>query len=101
MSTIIGLFTEMLSAGGVQRAGRHAAAVAAKFASEHGFACRFLSLKDPQGLHTVCVGPHEFLFSGTDNNKPQFVLAALRAAGRLRLLVIALPSALSPPRSTM
>ena len=96
MSTIIGLFTEMLSAGGVQRAGRHAAAVAAKFASEHGFACRFLSLKDPQGLHTVCVGPHEFLFSGTDNNKPQFVLAALRAAGSQPVLVVALHPHLAP-----
>jgi len=36
MSTIIGLFTEMLSAGGVQRAGRHVAAVAAKFAANAG-----------------------------------------------------------------
>ena len=50
---MIGLFTELLSAGGVQRAGRHVAAVAAKFAFERGFACRFLSLNDPQGLHTV------------------------------------------------
>ena len=86
----------MLSAGGVQRAGRHVAAAAAKFACDRGFAYRFLSLNDPQGLHTVRVGPHEFLVSGHARNKLQFVLAALRAAGRQPLLVIALHPHLAP-----
>ena len=98
---IIGLFTEMLSAGGVQRAGRHVAAVAAKFAAERGLACRFLSLNDPQGLHTVRVGASEFLVSGYAHNKPQFVLAALRAAGRQPLLVIALHPHLAPVVAVM
>ena len=93
---MIGLFTELLSTGGVQRAGRHVAAVAAKFASERGFACRFLSLNDPQGLHTVRVGADEFLVSGHARSKLQFGFAALRAAGRKPLLVIALHPHLAP-----
>jgi phosphatidylinositol alpha-1,6-mannosyltransferase len=101
MSTIVALFTEMLSAGGVQRAGRHAAAVAAKFASERGFTCRFLSLNDPRGLHTLRVGPHEFLVSGHGRDKSQFVLTALRAAGRQPLLVVALHPHLAPVVAVM
>jgi phosphatidylinositol alpha-1,6-mannosyltransferase len=87
---IVGIFSELLLAGGVQRAGRHVAAVAAKFASERGIPYRFVSLNDPQGLHTVRVGPNEFLVSGYARNKAQFVHAALRAAGRQPQLVIAL-----------
>ncbi len=98
---MIGLFTELLSAGGVQRAGRHVAAVAAKFAFERGFACRFLSLNDPQGLHTVRVGTDEFLVSGYARSKLQFVLAALHAAGRKPLLVFALHPHLAPVVAAM
>ncbi len=92
---IVGLFTELLPAGGVQRAGRHVAAVAAKFAAERGFAYRFLSLNDPPGPHTVRVGPAEFLFSGYARNKPQFahlapVVAMMRLrSGKLRSIVFA------------
>jgi phosphatidylinositol alpha-1,6-mannosyltransferase len=93
---IVGLFMEMLAAGGVQRASRHVAAVAAKFAIERGFAYRFLSFTDPQGLHTVRVGSNEFQFSGHARDKSQFALAALRAAGREPLLVIALHPHLAP-----
>jgi len=101
MKMIVGLFTDLLSAGGVQRAGRHVAAVAAKFAAERGFAYRFLSLNDPPGLHTVRVGPNEFLFSGHGRNKAQFGLAALRAARRKPLLVIALHPHLAPVVAAM
>src|SRR6266581_2962722 len=96
MKMVVGLFTEMLSAGGVQRASRHVAAVAAKFAFERGFAYRFLSLNDPRGLYTVRVGADEFLVSGYARSKLQFGFAALRAAGRKPLLVIALHPHLAP-----
>jgi phosphatidylinositol alpha-1,6-mannosyltransferase len=98
---IVGVFPELFSAGGVQRAGRHVAAVAAKFACDRGFACRFLSLNDPQGLHTVRAGPSEFLVSGHARNKPQFAMAALRAAGRQPLLVFALHPHLAPVVAAM
>jgi phosphatidyl-myo-inositol dimannoside synthase len=96
MSSIVGLFTDVLPAGGVQRASRHVAAVTAKFASDRGMAARFLSLNDPQGLHTVRVGSLEFSASGYAGSKTQFVQAALRAAGRKPALVIALHPHLAP-----
>jgi len=96
MSSIVGLFTDVLPAGGVQRAGRHVAAVTAKFASDRGMAARFLSLNDPQGLHTVRVGSLEFSVSGYAGSKIQFALAALRAAARKPALVIALHPHLAP-----
>ena len=96
MSSIVGLFTDVLPAGGVQRAGRHVAAVAAKFASDRGMSARFLSLNDPQGLHTVRVGSLEFSVSGYAGSKIQFVLAAQRAGGRGPKLVVALHPHLAP-----
>ena len=87
---------EMLAAGGVQRASRHVAAVAAKFAVERGVAYRFLSFTDPQGLHTVRVGSDEFQFSGHARDKSQFALAVLRAAGRRPSLVFAMHPHLAP-----
>ncbi len=82
--------------GGVQRAGRHVAAVTAKFAADHSMTARFLSLNDPQGLHTVRVGSQEFSVSGYAGSKTQFASAALRAAGRKPALVIALHPHLAP-----
>jgi len=92
----VGLFTDVLSAGGVQRASRLVAAVTAQFASDRGMAVRFFSLNDPRGLHTVRVGSVEFSASGYARNKTQFALAALRAAGHKPALVIALHPHLSP-----
>ncbi|MBZ5659127.1 MAG: glycosyltransferase family 4 protein [Acidobacteriia bacterium] len=96
MSLVIGLFTQVLSPGGVQRASRHVAAVTAAFAVDRGFSCRFLSLNDPQGLHSVRVGSSEFSVTGHARDKAQFVLAALRSAGRDPALVIALHPNLAP-----
>jgi phosphatidyl-myo-inositol dimannoside synthase len=96
MSSIVGLFTDVLPAGGVQRASRHVAAVTAKLASDRGMTARFLSLNDPQGLHTVRVGSLEFSASGYAGSKIQFALAALRAAGRKPALVMALHPHLAP-----
>jgi phosphatidylinositol alpha-1,6-mannosyltransferase len=96
MSTIVGLFTDVLPAGGVQRAGRHVAAVTAKLAADRGMTARFLSLNDPRGLHTVHVGPLEFSVSGYAGSRAQFVWAALRAAGRKPDLVMSLHPHLAP-----
>jgi glycosyltransferase involved in cell wall biosynthesis len=96
MSSLVGLFTDVLPSGGVQRAGRHVAAVAAKVASDRGMTARFLSLNDPQGLHTVRVGSLEFSATGYAGSRIQFALAALRAAGRNPALVIALHPHLAP-----
>ena len=101
MNLFVGLFTDVLSPGGVQRAGRHVAAVAAKFASDRGMTTRFLSLNDPRGLHIVRVGALDFSVSGYDRSKSQFVLAAWRAARRKPSLVFALHPHLAPIVSVM
>jgi phosphatidylinositol alpha-1,6-mannosyltransferase len=62
---------------------------------------RFLSLNDPQGLHTVRVGVAEFQVSGHAQSKAQFVFAALRAAGRDPSLVVALHPHLAPVMEMM
>lgn len=96
MNSIVGLFTDVLPAGGVQRASRHVAAVTAKLAADRGTAPRFLSLNDPHGLHTVRVGALEFSVMGFAGSKLQFALAALRAAARKPDLVIASHPHLAP-----
>jgi phosphatidyl-myo-inositol dimannoside synthase len=101
MNSIVGLFTDVLPAGGVQRASRHVAAVTAKFASERGMVCDFLSLHDPRRQHAVRSGDLEFSVCGHAGNKLQFVGSALRAAGREPALVIALHPHLAPVVSLM
>ncbi len=96
MSSLVGLFTDVLPPGGIQRAGRHVAAVAAQLASARGMTARFLSLNDPQGLHAVRVGSLEFSASGHAGSKLQFATAALRAAGCNPALVLALHPHLAP-----
>lgn len=93
---IVGLFAELLSPGGVQCAGRHAAAVLATWAKQHGLAYVFLSLNDPPGPHQLEVGAQEYLVSGFGRVKPRFVLAALRAAARQPALVVAAHPHLAP-----
>jgi len=96
MTLIVTLFTEMLSAGGVQGASRLVAAVTAKFSSERGMTVRFLSLNDAQGLHAVRVGTLEFVVSGYARSRAQFIFATMRAARRRPALVIALHPHLAP-----
>jgi phosphatidylinositol alpha-1,6-mannosyltransferase len=98
---IVVLFTEVLAVGGVQRAGRHVAAVVTSWAARHGDRCRFLSLNDPAGETSVRVGETEFSVVGYARNKVGFALAALRAAGERPKLVIALHPHLAPVLTLM
>lgn len=96
MISIVGLLPDVFPSGGIQRASRHVAAVSAKFAADHNITVRFLSMNDPQGLHTVRVGSLEFAVSGHAGSKAQFILAAMQAARRKPALVIALHPHLAP-----
>src|SRR5713226_9209624 len=89
MRVVIGLFPDLLAPGGIQRAGRHVAAVLAGFARGRGTSYRFLSLNDPAGWHTIRVGEHDFVISGFRRSKLRFVAAALHAARRRPSLVVA------------
>ena len=90
---IIGLFPELASAGGIQRAGRHVAAVLSEFASSRNQESRLLSLNDSPELHRMPVGTYEFVFTGSQRGKLRFAVTALRAARkRAKLIVVAHPN---------
>src|SRR6266699_5660779 len=93
---VIGLFPELDAPGGVQRAGRHLAAVLTEFASSRGMDCRLLSLNDSPELHRMSLGGREFVFTGCDRAKGQFTMTALRAARRKAKLVLAAHPNLGP-----
>jgi len=108
---IVGLFPELLATGGVQRAGRHTAAVLAAYAAGAGIPYRFLSLNDPRGLHQAKAGQRAFEFRGFGREKGHFVsVALLHVLHRPRLALAAHPnlapltwllSALAPGLRTM
>jgi phosphatidyl-myo-inositol dimannoside synthase len=90
---ILGLFTDLEPIGGVQRAGRHVAAVMAEFASGSNKDCQLLSLNDSYELHRMSIAGREFEFSGCAKSKIRFVAPAMRRAwGRIELIMAAYPS---------
>jgi phosphatidylinositol alpha-1,6-mannosyltransferase len=98
---IIGLFPELDAPGGVQRAGRHLAAVLTEFASSRGMECRLLSLNDSPDLHRMTLGGREFVFTGCDRAKGRFTVTALRAARRKAKLVLVAHPNLGPVAQAM
>jgi phosphatidyl-myo-inositol dimannoside synthase len=93
---LIGLFPELDAPGGVQRAGRHLAAVLSEFASSRGMDCRLLSLNDSPELHRMTLGGREFVYTGSDRAKGRFTVTAMRAARRKARLVLAAHPNLGP-----
>jgi glycosyltransferase involved in cell wall biosynthesis len=89
---ILGVFPELLTAGGIQRIGCHTAAVLASFARDQKLACQLLSLNDPAGHHEVQVGSHTFTIRGLERRKTQLFLSVLTAAPKTRLAYIAHPN---------
>lgn len=87
--------------GGVQRAGRHMAAVMTEFASSHGMDCRLLSLNDSMELHRTAVGEREFVYTGCERSKTRFMVSALKAARRKAKLVVAGHPNLAPAARLM
>ena len=85
---LIGLFPELDAPGGVQRVGRHVAAVLSEFASNRGMECRFLTLNDTPELHRMSVGGKEFVFTGCERGKVRLTATAMRAARRHARLVL-------------
>lgn len=79
---LIGLFTELVGTGGVQRVSRHLAAALSDFASSRHLDYRILSLNDSSELQRMNVGGKEFVFTGCERNKWRFVATAMRAALR-------------------
>ena len=93
---ILGLFTELASVGGMQRAGRHVAAVLTEFAFGREMHCQLLSLNDSHKLHRMSVAGREFVFTGSAASKLGFVAPGARAAWRKAELIIAGYPSLGP-----
>jgi phosphatidylinositol alpha-1,6-mannosyltransferase len=89
---IVGLFTGLLGAGGIERISRHAAAVLSQFAREGGRLCSLLSLNDPRGHHRVRVGDMTFTFEGFGRSKYRFVRSVLTSATKARLAYLNHPN---------
>lgn len=86
---LIGLFSELVGTGGVQRVSRHLAAALSDFAMSRHLDYRFLSMNDSSELHRMNVGGKEFVFTGCERNKTRFITTALRAAMRKGKVVLA------------
>lgn len=98
---IVGLFPELTSAGGVQRAGHLTAAALSSFADRHGEPCLFLSLNDLPAASPFSVGTQEIAFTGFHRSKPRFLRAAWQAARRQPNLIFALHPHLAPVVAAM
>jgi phosphatidyl-myo-inositol dimannoside synthase len=93
---VVGLFTELLSPGGIQRVGQHVGAVLAAFARERGMGYHFLSLNDPPGVHSVRVGENEFTAAAFGRAKLRFVGEAWRISKSNPRLVVGAHPHLAP-----
>jgi len=93
---ILGLFTDLEPIGGVQRAGRHVAAVMAEFACSSGRQYRLLSLNDSRKLHCMSVAGREFVFDGCERNKVRFISPAIQAGWKKAEVVVAAYPTLGP-----
>ncbi|HYT19210.1 MAG TPA: glycosyltransferase family 4 protein [Candidatus Polarisedimenticolia bacterium] len=93
---LIGLFPELDAPGGVQRAGRHLAAVLTEFAASRGMECRLLTLNDSPELHRMALAGREFVFTGCEHAKGRFTVTAVKAARRKAKLVLAAHPNLTP-----
>jgi glycosyltransferase involved in cell wall biosynthesis len=93
---LIGLFPELDAPGGVQRAGRHLAAVLTEFAASRGMECRLLTLNDSPQLHRMTLAGREFVFTGCERAKGRFTVTAVKEARRKPKLVLAAHPNLAP-----
>ena len=86
---ILGLFTELATIGGMQRACMHVAAVLTEFASCREMQCQFLSLNDSHKLHRMSVAGRKFVCNGYAGDKLGFVGPAVHTAWGQPSLVVA------------
>jgi glycosyltransferase involved in cell wall biosynthesis len=98
---IVGLFTELSSAGGIQRSGCHTALALASFATARGARCPFISLNDQAGAGSFRIGSREISFRGCGGSRARFISRALRLAIRQPRIVVALHPNLMPVVAAM
>ncbi len=98
---IVGLFSDLLSVGGVQLAGRQTAAALARLSAERDLDHRFLSLNDVEAELRAGAGGQPFTFRGFHRSKVRFLAEALRLARQKPALVLAAHPNLAGPAHAM
>ena len=83
---IAAVFLELLGPGGIQRLGRHTAAVLDSLAGELGMACEILSVRDAPGVHEAGVSTLGFRVRGFGGSRGRLSGAFLALAPRARLV---------------
>jgi phosphatidyl-myo-inositol dimannoside synthase len=99
--SIVGLFPDLLSVGGVQLAGRETAAALASWSAERGRDYRFLSMNDVEAELRAGAGGQDFTFRGFHRSKVRFLAEAVRLARREPALVLAAHPNLAGPAHAM
>lgn len=85
---ILGMFTDVLGHGGVQRFGRQYAIALTEFAASRGEELLILSLNDPEGDHVIHAFGKQARITGFNRSRKNFVKACLRNAPRARAAFI-------------
>lgn len=88
----LGLFSELLAPGGIQRVGRHAAAVLSTLASAKKLPCRLLSLNDPPGAQRIALGKLSLTVEGFGRDKMRFARVVLALARHTRVAYLGHPN---------
>lgn len=89
---ILGLFTELMTSGGIQRTSLHAAAALVDLARREEMPVRFLSLNDPVGWHQMRVAGVAVPLLGFGGAKARFALATVAIVPHIDFAYIAHPN---------
>jgi glycosyltransferase involved in cell wall biosynthesis len=90
---LVGVFTELLVRGGIQRVSCSMAALLVKHAREQGgMDYSLISLNDPRGTHQLTSDGISFSVQGAGRNKKHFLLSALQASSSTSFLYIGHPN---------
>ncbi len=89
---VLGLFTELMTSGGIQRTSLHAAAALVAFARRENRPVRFLSLKDPVGWHEPRVAGEVVPLLGFGGAKARFALATVATVPHIDFAYIGHPN---------
>ena len=92
----VALFPDLQAPGGIQRGGRHMAAVIADLALRKGLDYKILSLNDPTGPHEAEVAGISYQYTGFHRSKSHFAISAVAAARAKPRLIFVVHLNLTP-----
>ena len=89
---VLGLFTELMTSGGIQRTSLHAAAALVDLARRQERPVHFLSLNDPVGWHELRVAGEVVPLLGFGGAKARFVVATVATVPHIGFAYIGHPN---------